>query len=158
MKAIQFFKTVIPAVALSSLFIFSSCDKDDDDDDIKTYTISGDANGSQEVPAVSTGAIGTLTGNYDVSTNVLNYNITWSGLSGNVNAAHIHGPAMMGENAGVIHPLNVTTNGLSGVISGAVTLSDSTETQLLAGNLYYNLHTAMHPNGEIRGQISTSRN
>ena len=33
------------------------------------------------------------------------------------------------------------------------TLTDAQEQDLLAGNLYFNVHTAKNPGGEIRGQI-----
>ena len=158
MKTIQFFKSWTPLLAFFSFFIFSSCENDDNGNVNATYKISGDASGSQEVPVISTAAAGTLTGNYDSGTNILDYTITWTGLSGNVNDAHLHGPAVAGANAGVIHPLTITTNGTTGIISGTVTLADSTEAHLLGGKLYYNLHTTLNPSGEIRGQIVTQMN
>ena len=143
-----------------SIFVVSalvaSCDKDDDDIDEQKYSLSGTASGSQEVPAVATTATGTLTGTYDADNNRFDYTINWSGLSGMVTAMHIHGPALTGANAGVIHQLSITANGAIGSSSGSLTFADSTETHLLNGRLYYNIHTALHPNGEIRSQIVAS--
>ena len=159
MKATNFFKTTMAVTALSVACIFTSCDKDDDDiDNDKVYTISGAASGSQEVPAVTTAAAGTLTGSYDARTNMLTYSIAWTGLSGNVSVAHFHGPALAGVSANPIHDISIVTNGISGSTNGSITLADSTESHLLNGRLYYNLHTVMHPGGEIRGQVTASPN
>lgn len=159
MKTFRFFRTTMALLAVSAASVLTSCDKDDDDiDDDQTYTISGNASGGQETPAVTTSATGTLTGSYNARTNMLTYNITWTGLSGNVSAAHFHGPALVGVSANPIHDISITTNGISGSASSSITLHDSTETHLLNGRLYYNLHTVLHPGGEIRGQVTASPN
>lgn len=158
MKTSPFFKTIIPLMALSMACVITACDKDDDDMEDKTYTISGNASGSQEVPAVTTSATGTLSGSYNARTNLLTYNITWTGLSGNVVVAHFHGPANTGVSANPIHDISISTNGMTGSTSASVTLADSTESHLLNGRLYYNLHTVLHPAGEIRGQVSATPN
>jgi hypothetical protein len=36
---------------------------------------------------------------------------------------------------------------------GSAILTDAQEQQLLAGQWYVNIHTAAHPDGEIRGQV-----
>jgi hypothetical protein len=63
--------------------------------------------------------------------------------------AHFHGPAPAGKNAGVVIPMNE----LLTPIEGQATLSAAQESDLLAGNWYFNLHTAKNPGGEIRGQV-----
>ncbi len=153
MKTRLFSKGLLVALFASTSLFFAGCDKDNDDDDNVMYDISGNASGSQEVPAVSTAATGTLSGTYNRSTNQLTYSITWSGLSGNVTVAHFHGPALAGESAGPLIDLTVTMNGLSGNITGTSTLTETQEEYLLDGRLYYNLHTVLNPNGEIRGQV-----
>jgi len=158
MKTFRFFKTTMALLAVSTAYLLASCDKEDDDIDDQTYTISGNASGAQETPAVTTSATGTLTGSYNARTNLLTYNITWTGLSGNVSAAHFHGPALVGVAANPIHDISITTNGVTGSASGSLTLADSTETHLLNGRLYYNLHTVLRPAGEIRGQVTASPN
>lgn len=160
MKTSIFLKSIFPALALSMACIFTSCDKDDDDDNLdeKTYTISGSASGTQEVPAVATAATGTLSGSYDARTNMLTYSINWTGLSGNISVAHFHGPALTGFSAGPIHDITIGTNGTSGTTAGMLTLHDTTEAHLLGGRLYYNLHTVLNPNGEIRGQVTANPN
>jgi hypothetical protein len=156
MKIKLFSKGMFIALFAGASLFFVSCEKDDDsNNNDATYSISGDASGSQEVPAVTTSATGTLTGTYNAGTNLLQYNINWVGLSGDVSVAHFHGPALAGVSAGPLIDLTVTTNGVNGNITGSVTLHDSTEAHLLSGKLYYNLHSVLNPTGEIRGQVTT---
>ena len=62
MKTSNFFKSVLPVLALSVSSIMTSCDKDNDDVNAdQMYTVSGNASGGQETPAVTTSATGTLT-------------------------------------------------------------------------------------------------
>lgn len=131
-----------------------SCKKDKDEQE---YNLSGTASGAQEVPAVTTTGTGTLTGEYDGDDNKLEYKIEWQNLSGTVTQAHIHGPALPGVNGGVLIPLTIVTNGISGKLEGEVSLPDSVENFLLQGKLYYNLHTTLNPSGEIRGQVSATK-
>lgn len=162
MKKNFFKRYLFSALAIASAsLILSACDKNNDDDNNdnnKSYTISGNASGSQETPAVTTSATGTLTGTYNARTNTLTYNISWNGLSGVASAAHFHGPATAGVAADVLVPITITTNGITGNATGTVTIVDSVENALLDGKVYYNVHTAAHPLGEIRGQVTATAN
>ena len=42
-------------------------------------------------------------------------------------------------------------------LTGTVTLADTAEAHLLAGKVYFNLHTTSHPTGEIRGQVAATK-
>lgn len=141
-------------VAVVILGSMEACKKDKDEQE---YNLSGSASGAQEVPAVTTTGTATLTGEYDGDDNKLEYKIEWQNLSGTVAQAHIHGPALAGVNADALIPLTITLNGTSGKLEGEVSLPDSTEQFLLAGKLYYNLHTTLNPGGEIRGQITATK-
>jgi hypothetical protein len=45
----------------------------------------------------------------------------------------------------------------TGSTSGKMTLTEEQAQQLMNGNWYYSYGTSANPNGEVRGQISTSR-
>jgi CHRD domain-containing protein len=159
MKTLRFFnKTFLFATALASAIFITSCEKDSVDDDDDTFTVSGNASGSQEVPAVATSGSATLIGTYNSDNNRLDYSINWSGLSGAATVAHFHGPAVAGVSAGPLIDLIITVNGVSGTAAGSATLSSDQESYLLAGTLYYNIHTAAHVDGEIRGQVTATPN
>lgn len=105
-------------------------------------------NGDQEVPPVVTPATGS--GVFALhSGRTFSYNIAFEGLLGAETAAHIHGPAPIGENAGVIFTLPLG----SPKIGTVGPLTPAQEDDLLAGLWYVNIHSAMFPAGEIRGQI-----
>jgi hypothetical protein len=109
--------------------------------------------GTEEVPPNDSTGTGSLQATYDSESNVLNYTVTYSGLTGDPTAAHFHGPADPGENA----PPTVPVEGsLASPISGTATLTDAQEAELLAGQWYFNLHTAQYPDGELRGQVLQS--
>lgn len=112
-------------------------------------------NGAQANAGAGSGATGTGSGamTLDTDTNLLNWNISWNGLTGAVTAIHFHGPALPNQNAGV----QIALGNISPAISNAV-LTDQQETDLLAGLWYINIHTAAFPAGEIRGQVMIDRN
>ena len=147
------------AVALSSTLLLTACDKDDDENLTPNpkYSISGAASGSQEIPAVSTPATGSLTGSYDTVSKQLIYSISWTGLSGDATVAHFHGPAFPDESAPPIQDLSIITNGIAGSAADTITASAELHTALLAGKLYYNIHTVANPAGEIRGMVNISQ-
>ena len=82
----------------------------------------------------------------------LSYHITFSKLSGNLTATHIHGPADAGHASGVLIPL-AGPDAPSGTIAGKVALTSQQLSDIVAGLTYVNIHTAAHSSGEIRGQV-----
>ena len=89
---------------------------------------------------------------FDTETNQLSWNISSNGLSGQAIAAHFHGPAGFGQEAGV--QVNIgTISGLQTPLVGSAALTDAQESDLLNGLLYINIHTGLNPSGEIRGQV-----
>ena len=106
--------------------------------------------GAQEVPPVPGSGTGQADVKLDTATKTITWNLTYSGLSGPAVAAHIHGPAAPGSNAGVVVPFNVAGN----PITGSAVLTDAQITDLSSGNTYINIHTANNKGGEIRGQIT----
>lgn len=105
---------------------------------------------SLEVPPVTSSGLGVLNAELDTRTNVLSWTVKYSDLTGPVISAHFHGPALPGQNAGIAAPL---TGDLSSPITGSAVLTPAERADLLAGKWYINLHTAEHPDGEIRGQV-----
>ena len=126
-----------------------------------------------EVPAVtnSTGS-GNEIGSgisFDTSTLTLTLSVGYgsafgfSNLSGPATVMHIHGPAPTNIAAPVLINLasNHTyaanpTNG--GFIGGSVVYTADQAVFLLAGSNYINIHTALNPGGEIRGQLIATNN
>jgi hypothetical protein len=109
-------------------------------------------NGMQQVPLVSTGAMGLGVFKLSKSNQRLSYHVITNGLSGSINSIHLHTGAI-GTNGPVAEDLTSsisTTNG--NVISGEI-INPSILTDLNAGNLYINVHTTANPGGEIRGQL-----
>jgi hypothetical protein len=113
-------------------------------------SLSGQLSGASEVPANASAGSGTVSAKFDKATNVLSWNVTYGGLSGPAKAAHFHGPATAGVNAGVVVPL---TGSLDSPINGTATLTPAQAADLLAGKWYLNVHTAAIPGGEIRAQV-----
>lgn len=105
---------------------------------------------ANEVPPVNGAASGHLEATLAPGTHVLSWRVTYSGLSGVVTGAHFHGPALAGQNAGVVIPM---TGPLASPITGTATLTAGQVADLTSGKWYVNLHTAANPNGETRGQL-----
>jgi hypothetical protein len=99
---------------------------------------------------------GSGSGNFTLSdTGSFSYTISYSGLSGNSTAAHIHGPAGPGVDAGVLFPLQGGTFGSTfGSFNGSINLNQAQIDQLNSGLWYVNVHSANFGGGEIRGQIT----
>ena len=121
-----------------------------------------DLNGAQENPTVATAATGKGTVVISADGSTITYLVTYSGLSGTVNAAHIHTGAV-GANGGVILPLTASASPMVGTLtaanfsaSGSVTTFAQAVAAIRAGTTYFNLHTAANPGGEIRGQIGVT--
>jgi hypothetical protein len=107
--------------------------------------------GKSEVPANASAGTGTADLDYDPASKKLSWKLTYSGLSGAATAAHFHGPAEAGKNAGVAVAI---PNATSSPAEGSATLTDAQAADLMAGKYYVNIHTAANPGGEIRGQVT----
>jgi CHRD domain len=119
----------------------------------ETVAYKAELKGSQEVPATDSKGTGTAAVTYDTGSKTLKWTVTYSGLSGPATAAHIHGPAEPGKNAGVLVPFAKPES----PIEGSATLTDAQAADLAAGKLYVNVHTAANKGGEIRGQLTAGK-
>jgi len=116
-------------------------------------TLKTTLSGANEVPAVTTSATGAATVVLNESAKTVTVTGTFTGLSGNATAAHVHGPAAKGVNAGIVFNLT-PTSAASGTLSGTSPVLTDQQISDFKNKLWYvNVHTAANPNGEIRGQL-----
>jgi hypothetical protein len=105
--------------------------------------------GANEVPPNSSSATGrsnvTIAADKSVSGSV-----SYSGM--NATAGHIHMGAP-GANGPVIVPFTKTAEGTF-IAAPNAKLTDEQYAAYRAGNLYFNIHSAAHPGGEIRAQLT----
>ncbi len=116
----------------------------------ETIKFKADLTGPAETPPTDSKGTGTLTATYDTATKALAWTIDYSGLTGPAVAAHFHGPAPAGKAAPIEAPLQPP---LESPIKGSATLTDAQAKDLMDGMMYFNIHTAAHKPGEIRGQL-----
>jgi len=116
---------------------------------LSSNTLTASLNGAQEIPPNASAATANGMATVDMATQVLTATVTSTGMAGT--AAHIHNGAP-GTNGPVVFPLTETPAG-SGRWSTTVTLSGEELHLLQSGNYYFNIHSLIFPNGEIRGQI-----
>ncbi len=119
-----------------------------------TMTFHATMDGASEVPPTTSAGTGTVTATLDPDSDKLDYTVTFSGLTGPATMAHIHGPAAPGANAGVVVPLGMAP---TSPITGSKMLTAAQVDELKAGKMYVNVHTAAHPGGEIRGQLTAAQ-
>ncbi|MBP9055827.1 MAG: CHRD domain-containing protein, partial [Saprospiraceae bacterium] len=113
-------------------------------------TFSAILDGSEEIPAVNTPALGLASAIYTSNTNVLELNILATNLSGPIIGFHLHNGA-----AGTTGP--VVQNLESFVVGSTVIVKLNAGDYIAAlrnGDIYVNIHTEAYPNGEIRGQLT----
>ena len=138
--------------------------------------------GYQEVPSVSSKADGEFEARIAHDGLSFDYTLAWEGLQADVLMAHIHfaqkgvtGPIVVWLCQTSTNPAPASLTGVptcpgrSGVVSGTVTaanvLAANVTQQLAAGEIaevidamragaaYVNVHSAVSPGGEIRGQV-----
>src|SRR5437764_6526220 len=141
-------------------------------------TFVGNLSGANEVPPVSPAGTGTVKVVLDPTAQTLELAVTFSNLTSPDQAAHIHCCAPLGTNIGVATALPALPGFPLGVTSGTfdqtfsltsaafynpafITANGGTvagaEAALVAGientQAYFNIHTTINPNGEIRSQL-----
>lgn len=130
------------------------------------YQFNANINGSNQVPPNATTSNGIATLFYDDKNTAVtaddSYDFALSafGFLGSVAGAHIHAPAAAGVNAGVVVPLNLApftffNTGGTVLIGGSDVAPPyaSFLSQLQGSLAYVDLHPALFPFREIRGQL-----
>jgi hypothetical protein len=117
----------------------------------EVINLTATLNAASEVPAKTSDGTGMLTATLDTGSNELKYHVEFKGLTGAATAAHFHGPAAPGVNAGP--KVIVKADPLVSPIDGTETLTADQAKDLLDGKYYFNIHTKANPGGEIRGQV-----
>jgi hypothetical protein len=114
--------------------------------------------GSQSVPTNVTTATGTATVTVDDVLDTVAVSLSFTGLTGgNASAAHIHCCVATDANGPVVIPFTgfpATTSGTYSNIFVGVSAADIAGIE--AGLAYINIHNAVFPGGEIRGDILAS--
>jgi CHRD domain len=144
-----------------------------------TMTFGASLSGANEVPTIPSSGTGLATILLDPTAQTLQVNATFSGLTSNTVAAHIHCCAPLGTNAGVAttvpafvgFPLGVTSGTYSSevfdltqpliynpafvtALGGIAQAEAMLIAGIIGGQSYFNIHTVNFGGGEIRGQLA----
>jgi hypothetical protein len=114
--------------------------------------MKADLKASNEVPPNTSKGTGSVDVTYDTSSKTLSWKGNYSALTGPATAAHFHGPAAAGKNAGVVVPIFAGPTAKS-PFEGSKVLTDAQADELMKGDWYVNVHTDANKAGEIRGQV-----
>jgi hypothetical protein len=149
-------RALLSFVLVSAFAAVSACVED------ATFSVEAfgaQLNGDNEVPAVTTGAVGAAS--FRMQGGVISYDVTLSNAPG-IQASHIH-LGSQGVNGGVLvtlgGPLTGTVNGTAytGIITDARLVApltvDSLAALFRAQRAYVNVHSTSNPDGLIRGQV-----
>lgn len=160
------FQRLGTALAVSAMLTLAACSSSDDDGQAPVTETPGTEtpvggpvavtlNTDNEVPAVAVpapDAVGTGTLTVDAITGASTGEITVSGLTGQAMMAHIH--RGFASNAGpVLVGLTSNEDGSTWTVPAGTVLDEAGREAFARGELYFNVHTAANPAGEIRGQI-----
>jgi Cu/Zn superoxide dismutase len=139
-----------------------------------TMKLTASLSGAEQVPAVQTKGTGQFQATVASGKKSISYRLTASGLSSRWTAAHIH-VGKKGANGGVVAflcggggkpPCPASGGTVSGRITAANVLATDGVTKgdlssliqaITNGDTYVNAHTTKYKDGEIRGQIETSK-
>lgn len=134
----------------------------------QTVRLAANLSGNQETPApgVVTGAFGTATVTVDLATQTVSWSIDVFNMPSGTSNAHFHvgGPGVTGPTVvNVAFPAAISNDfNLSGSATAANLLVRGDQgvrswedflQALLGGQTYLNIHSAVNPGGEVRGQV-----
>ena len=134
------FSGIAPALAISMMFTAAAAQAE-------MMKFTTELSGAAEVPPADSAATGTAEVTLDTEAKTVAWVYTHDGLSGDMTASHIHGPATATEAAGPVIDTMTET------MEGSAPITDEQAAELMAGMYYFNVHTEKFPDGEIRGQL-----
>ena len=132
--------SVVAALAVSMMFAAATAQAE-------MMKFTTEMTGTAAVPPTDSAATGTAEVTLDTEAKTVTWVYTHTGLSGDMTAAHIHGPATVTEAAPPV--IDTTTE----TMKGTAPITDAQAAELIAGKYYLNVHTEKFPDGEIRGQL-----
>jgi CHRD domain len=148
-------RALIPAFALAfALVATAGASARPQATDIQIRTV---LNAAQEVPS-PTGAVSNAGGTFSATITKsdtgasVSWQLSFSGLTGNAIAAHIHTGAVGSPGPVVLALCGPCTS----PASGTGNLTDAALQAIEGGTAYVNVHTPTNPGGEIRGQLATT--
>ncbi|MDB5891938.1 MAG: domain containing protein [Polaromonas sp.] len=147
----QISRACLATVTVATLVTLGACGTKETAKSSNLVALSTQLRGANEVPPNSRTGGGTVDAVLNRDTNLLRWKVNYTGLSGPATAGHFHGPAGVGANAGVVLPWSGT---MASPMEGSATLTPTQVGDLMAGLWYANIHTAAHPGGELRGQMT----
>jgi CHRD domain len=122
----------------------------------KAQYFSGPAfSGTNEVPPNASPGTGSGTVTLENFETTITVFMSFSGLTANAVAGHIHGPAPAGMNAPIIFNLSPPASTSGSITPTSFNITPAQVADLKNSLNYFNIHTTTFPGGEIRGQITT---
>jgi len=134
----------------------------------QTFTLTAQLHGANEppTPGINTGAFGSATVVVDMSARTVTYHVDVFNLPSGVSASHIHVGAAGTAGPVVVNfapPVPASNDfAFSGTVKDTEFLlrpdqgirsADDMFQAILGGHSYVNVHSAVNPGGEIRGQL-----
>ena len=134
----------------------------------QTFTLTAELHGGNEPPApgINTGAFGSASVTVDMRARTVTYRVDVFNLPSGVTASHIHVGAVGTGGPVVVNfapPVPASNDfAFSGTVKDTEFLlrpeqgirsADDMFQAILGGNSYVNVHSAVNPGGEIRGQL-----
>jgi hypothetical protein len=141
----------LKTLAVLALLLVAGCDTYMSEIANSKVRLSAGLSGAYESPPVDTRASGWIIAYYSPVTQMLEWRLSFTDLSGPVTWAFFQGPDGVGNERADIVPINLQIEG--NPHRGGATLTAQQAKDLLAGRWSIELRTAKFPGGEIRGLL-----